>query len=54
MVVKVAMPEQFKLKIVPDIRNFFFSSQREINSYRRIGSASGSVGSRSGSGLIRR
>ena len=31
MVVKVAMPEQFKLKIVPDIRNFFFSSQREIH-----------------------
>lgn len=24
MVVKVAMPEQFKLKIVPDIRNFSF------------------------------
>lgn len=31
MVVKVAMPEQFKLKIIPDIRNFFFSNQREIH-----------------------
>lgn len=31
MIVKVAMPEQFKLKIVPNIRSFFFSNQSEIH-----------------------
>lgn len=31
MVVKVAVPRQFKLKIIPDFRGIFFSNQKEIH-----------------------
>ena len=31
MVVKVAVPNQFKMKIVPDFRRFFFTNQKEIH-----------------------
>ncbi|MBO5461171.1 MAG: RNA polymerase sporulation sigma factor SigE [Ruminococcus sp.] len=31
MLVKVAVPQQFKLKIVPDIKGMLFSNQREIH-----------------------
>lgn len=31
MVVKVAVPQQFKMKIVPDFRKIFFTNQREIH-----------------------
>lgn len=31
MVVKVAVPQHFKLKIIPDIRSLFFSNQKEIH-----------------------
>ena len=31
MIVKVAIPQQFQLKIIPDLKNMFFSNQREIH-----------------------
>ena len=31
MIVKVAVPQQFQLKIVPDFKNLFFSNQREVH-----------------------
>ena len=31
MVVKVAVPRQFKLKIIPDLKGIFFSNQKEIH-----------------------
>ena len=31
MIVKVAVPQQFQLKIIPDLKNMFFSNQREIH-----------------------
>ena len=31
MVVKVAVPQQFKLKVIPDIRSIFFSNHKEIH-----------------------
>ena len=31
MVVKVAVPQQFKLKIVPDLKTIFFGNQREVH-----------------------
>lgn len=31
MIVKVAVPQQFKLKIIPDFKNIFFSNQTEIH-----------------------
>ncbi len=31
MVVKVAVPQQFKLKVIPDIKSLFFSGHREIH-----------------------
>lgn len=31
MVIKVAVPHQFKLKVIPDIRTFFFSDRKEIH-----------------------
>ena len=31
MVVKVAVPQQFKLKVIPDINSLFFSGHREIH-----------------------
>ncbi len=31
MVVKVAVPQQFKLRVIPDIRSFFFGGHKEIH-----------------------
>ena len=31
MVVKVAVPQQFKLKIIPDFKSLFFTNQKEIH-----------------------
>lgn len=31
MVIKVAVPHQFKLKVIPDIRTFFFSDRKEVH-----------------------
>ena len=31
MVVKVAVPQQFKLKVIPDIKSLFFSGHRDIH-----------------------
>ena len=31
MVVKVAVPQQFKLKVIPDIRSLLFGGQKEIH-----------------------
>lgn len=31
MVVKVAVPQQFKLKVVPDLKTIFFGNQREVH-----------------------
>ena len=31
MVVKVAVPQQFKLKVIPDFRSIFFGGQKEIH-----------------------
>lgn len=31
MVVKVAVPQQFKLKVIPDFRSILFRGQKEIH-----------------------
>ena len=31
MIVKVAVPEKFKLKVVPDFRTLIFGGQKEIH-----------------------
>ena len=31
MVVKVAMPQQFKLKVVPSLKGVLFRNQKELN-----------------------
>ena len=31
MVVKVAVPQQFKLKVIPDFRSIFFPNHKEIH-----------------------
>ena len=31
MVVKVAVPQQFKLKVIPDFRSILFGGQKEIH-----------------------
>ena len=31
MVVKVAVPQQFKLKVIPDIRSLLLGGQKEIH-----------------------
>ena len=51
MVIKVAVPNQFKLKIIPGIRTFLFPDDPEIKMYgssgnplyRRIGDSSGTT-----------
>ena len=31
MVIKVAVPHQFKLKVIPDFRSLFFSDKKDIH-----------------------
>ena len=31
MVIKVAVPHQFKLKVIPDFRSLFFSNKKDIH-----------------------
>ena len=35
MIVKVAVPEKFKLKVVPDFRTLIFGGQKEIHYIER-------------------
>ena len=34
MVVKVAMPQQFKLKVVPSLKGLLFPNQKEVRLHR--------------------
>ena len=45
MVIKVAVPHQFKLKVIPDFRSLFFSDKKDIH-YWRIRYSSGTIGNR--------
>ena len=45
MVIKVAVPHQFKLKVIPDFRSLFFGQKRH-SLYRRIRYSSGTIGNR--------
>lgn len=46
MVIKVAVPHQFKLKVIPDFRSLFFFGQKRHSLYRRIRYSSGTIGNR--------
>ena len=46
MVIKVAVPHQFKLKVIPDFRSLFFSDKKDNSLYRRIRYSSGTIGNR--------
>ncbi len=37
MVIKVAVPHQFKLKVIPDLKTLFFCGQKRHSLHRRIG-----------------
>lgn len=43
MVIKVAVPNQFKLKIIPGIRTFLFPDHREIHYIGGSGDSSGTT-----------
>ena len=36
MIVKVAVPEKFKLKVVPDFRTLIFGGQEQMFFHRRL------------------
>lgn len=44
MVIKVAVPHQFKLKVIPDFRSLFRTKRHSL--YRRIRYSSGTIGNR--------
>lgn len=45
MVIKVAVPHQFKLKVIPDFRSLFFSDKKDIH-YIGGSYSSGTIGNR--------
>lgn len=47
MVIKVAVPHQFKLKVIPDFRTIIVPGQKRYTLYRRIGDLAVSSGYRS-------
>ena len=48
MVVKVAMPQQFKLKVVPSLKGLLFPNQKEVHYIGGSEVPAASIGDRTG------